>query len=104
MRHRPLLAHRLRRRRKDAGYSQRQLGDLSGIHYTTIARIETGEISDPEDQTLKALAKALGCEREELATSRTPPCDVKPSARPGSISRAMGEGMTAKRARKGAGR
>ena len=78
MRHRPLLAKRLRRRRSDAGYSQRQLSDLSGIHFTTIARIETGEVSEPESNTLDALARALGCDRSELSPAH-------------SISRAMGE-------------
>ena len=79
MKHRPLLAKRLRRRRKDAGLSQRQLGDLSGVHFTTIARIETGDVSEPEGSTLDALAKALGCDRSELSPAH-------------SISRAMGDG------------
>jgi predicted transcriptional regulator len=39
--------------------SQRELGKKAGIHYVTVARIETG-IVKPHYSTIRKLAKALG--------------------------------------------
>jgi predicted transcriptional regulator len=39
--------------------SQRELGVNSGVHYVTIARIETGVVK-PHFSTVRKLAKALG--------------------------------------------
>ncbi len=38
--------------------SQRELGEKAGIHYVTIARLETG-IVKPHFSTIRKLAKAL---------------------------------------------
>lgn len=46
--------------RKDAGMTQRQLGDACGLQNSHIARIEKGRYSVGFD-TLQAIAEALGC-------------------------------------------
>lgn len=48
--------------RKKAGYTQRQLADLTGINYANIARIEKGKYSVSMDALLK-IERALGVER-----------------------------------------
>ena len=48
----------LRRIRHSGNLSLRRLGELAGVSYVTIARIETG-IYDPRLSTLQKLAKAL---------------------------------------------
>jgi transcriptional regulator with XRE-family HTH domain len=37
----------------------RQLAQESGVHYSTIYRIESGEIKSPHSATIEALARAL---------------------------------------------
>jgi predicted transcriptional regulator len=39
--------------------SQRELGKKAGIHYVTVARLETGMVK-PHYSTIRKLAKALG--------------------------------------------
>ena len=51
--------------RKDKGFSQAQLAQVSGVHRVTIARIETGKIS-PNIRTLELLAEAMGVGVGEL--------------------------------------
>lgn len=58
----------LRRRRK---LTQAQLGAASGVHWTTIARIETGRRATPSLATVESLAVALGVSAARLiATTR----------------------------------
>jgi len=49
---------RLQEWRKRQGLSLRQLGELSGVHYVSIAKLEAGEI-DPQLSTLLKLCRAL---------------------------------------------
>jgi transcriptional regulator with XRE-family HTH domain len=67
----------LKRRRTALGLSREALGGLAGgISSSTIRRIERDEVS-PHPSTLAALAAALGCEADELAT---PPSDQRTRA------------------------
>lgn len=62
---RQVLGRRLKRLRIQAGLSQEQLAKRSGISRVTLARIELGEHS-PRMDTLRALARGLGCDVKEL--------------------------------------
>jgi transcriptional regulator with XRE-family HTH domain len=50
---------RLREWRERRGYSMRQLGNLAGVQFSTVHRIEAGRIS-PTVTMLEKLAKSLG--------------------------------------------
>lgn len=56
-------------RRRAAGYTQKQLAELTGVHANIISRLERGEqdISNCEYGTVKKLAHALECRMEDLA-------------------------------------
>lgn len=56
-------------RRRAAGYTQKQLAELTGVHTNIISRLERGEqdISNCEYGTVKKLANALECRMEDLA-------------------------------------
>jgi len=60
------LANTLRQAREETGLSVRELGRRSGISAGQISRIESGEVSKPEMQTLLALARGLGRPHEPL--------------------------------------
>jgi transcriptional regulator with XRE-family HTH domain len=49
---------RLREWRERRGHSLRQLGELSGVHFVSLARMEAGQI-DPQLSTLLKLCAAL---------------------------------------------
>jgi transcriptional regulator with XRE-family HTH domain len=53
------FSDRFRRLRKQKNYSQAELGEIVGIHYTHIGRYERG-LSKPTASTAKLLADALG--------------------------------------------
>jgi transcriptional regulator with XRE-family HTH domain len=52
------MTTRLREWRKQRGLTLRKLGDLSGVHYVTLARLEAGRF-DPQLSTILKLCKAL---------------------------------------------
>jgi len=56
---------KLRQLREDRAYSARTLGELAGIHYQTILRIEGGQ-PEAQPRTIRRLAEALGVEPREL--------------------------------------
>jgi len=56
----------LRALRTRRGLSLRKLGELSGVHYVSIVRIEAGTL-DPRLSTLRRLAEALNVTLSELA-------------------------------------
>ncbi len=56
---------RLREHRERLGLTLRRLGDLSGVHYVAVARLEAGKL-DPRLSTLIKLCKALGITLNEL--------------------------------------
>lgn len=49
---------RLREWREKRGYSLRKLGELSGVHYVSLVKLEAGRL-DPQLSTLLKLCKAL---------------------------------------------
>lgn len=59
------LGANLRRERTKLGISQPKLGQLSGIHFRTVARIEAGELNI-KPETLCRISLAIGCSVEEL--------------------------------------
>lgn len=61
------LAHQLRQRRRDAGLTQEQLAERSGLHRTYIGAIERGE-RNISLTTLEALADALNTPPPTLLT------------------------------------
>lgn len=55
----------LLQRRLAAGLTQEQLGVAAGVTAKTIASIERG-FSRPQRTTLEAIARALGCDADDL--------------------------------------
>jgi transcriptional regulator with XRE-family HTH domain len=55
--------HLLRRR---LGWTQRELGEMTGIYPNNIARIERSEIRDPGGQLVAKLARAFGTTTDYL--------------------------------------
>jgi transcriptional regulator with XRE-family HTH domain len=49
---------RLKEWRERRGLSLRKLGDLSGVHYVSLAKLEAGQL-DPQLSTLLKLCRAL---------------------------------------------
>ena len=60
------LCDRLRRLRGRRVWTLQDLAVRSGVHYTTIARIETNREYKPHATTIRKLAKALGVPAEYL--------------------------------------
>ncbi len=61
-----ILAQRLRSVRRGKDLTQQQLEKLSGVHYTTISRIESGEAKQVYAETVRELAKALDVSMDYL--------------------------------------
>ena len=55
-----ILGERIRRRRYQAGYSQRKLGELCGVPQSTISRLENGKLRGISLPKLGRLVAALG--------------------------------------------
>jgi len=51
---------KLKEVRLDAGLSQEELHQMTGISRDTISRMETGDRPNPHPRTLRKLAEALG--------------------------------------------
>jgi len=60
------LGAMLARLRKAQGLSLFELGRRTGIHRSTLMRIESGASTKPDIGTLNALARALGTDPEEF--------------------------------------
>jgi transcriptional regulator with XRE-family HTH domain len=60
------LAERLRIYRRRHAWTQGELAEKAGVGITTIARIETRDITDPRVSTVRKLADALGITPEDL--------------------------------------
>jgi transcriptional regulator with XRE-family HTH domain len=71
------FAGRLKELREGAGLTQQQLGERSGMHKLTVAKLEQG-IREPSWATVQALAGALGVTCEAFTT---PPADREPQGR-----------------------
>ena len=59
---------KLRRAKK---LSIRKLGEIAGVHFVTLARIET-EVHDPRLSTLRKLAEALNVSMGRLVGDQSP--------------------------------
>jgi transcriptional regulator with XRE-family HTH domain len=59
------FAHNLRKQRHDAGLSQEQLADLTGLHPTEISRLERAA-REPRLGTMVRLARGLDIGVEKL--------------------------------------
>lgn len=62
----PSLADTLSRLRSEAGVSLYELSQRSGINRSNLHRLENGVITDPSQETLNRIARALGVDPEEL--------------------------------------
>lgn len=60
------LGKNLLRLRKRAGMSQRALAERSGVHFTAIARLESGARQSADNSTTERLSRALGVRMREL--------------------------------------
>jgi HTH-type transcriptional regulator, competence development regulator len=80
----------LRDLRKRAGLSQRDLAQRAGIDFTYLSKIENGRVDPPGEDTMRALAMALGAEAEDLlARARKMPRDLKRLVAQGSPQKAL---------------
>src|SRR5262245_45209871 len=60
------LAAVVRWYREDAGLSIRQLAPLVGAHHSLLARIESGQVTQPSAELLQRIADVLGADPAEL--------------------------------------
>jgi DNA-binding XRE family transcriptional regulator len=67
----PMRTH-LKEWREKRGLTVRKLGELSGVHYVSIVKLETGKL-DPQLSTVLKLCKALGITLNQLVDVVTEP-------------------------------
>lgn len=67
-----MLGPRIKARRQARGWTLAELGKRSGLHYQTIARVESGETLGPSVQIVKCIAMALECSIDELVRDLRP--------------------------------
>ncbi len=67
----------LKRCRKTAGLTQKQLAKASGVSYSTLTKLEQGAISSPSITAITNVATALGCGAEDLL--ETPDFTITPN-------------------------
>ncbi len=60
------LGDAVRKAREAKGLSQRQLGKVSGLTYSAISRIESGQRAAPDAASLQKLARALDIDAEDF--------------------------------------
>lgn len=60
------LGDRLRRRRKEYGWTQRELARRAGVNVSMVNRLERHDAVNPNFETILKLAKALGCTTDYL--------------------------------------
>jgi DNA-binding XRE family transcriptional regulator len=66
------FGRRLRQLREAAGLSLVQLGELVGMNWTAVRRLELSPSANPTLATLQKLATALGCTVADLVDGRAP--------------------------------
>ncbi|MFG1673981.1 GNAT family N-acetyltransferase [Micromonospora sp. NPDC049282] len=78
------LGDLLRRLRRRADLSQRELAGKAGVPQAAVARIESGRATDPRYRTVERLVRAAG---GEISVELEPACDMQAtgSAEPGPI-------------------
>lgn len=72
------LGLRVQNARKAAGFTQQQLCQVSGLSYSTLAKIERGAIKSPSVFTIQTIAKTLQTSVDELLGGN-PPAVAKPA-------------------------
>lgn len=60
------LGRELRRRRKDAGMTQEDLAEATGLERSYVARIESGGVATLSEERATTMAKAIGINIDEL--------------------------------------
>ena len=75
-----MLGPRLRQTRRALDLTQQQLEQLSGVHYTTISRIEKGHTTQVYAETVRQLAKVLHVSTDYLLGLTDEPGPPPPSA------------------------
>jgi len=69
----PNIGNAIREAREAVGLSRAGLAEKAGrINRLTVLRIETGETPNPRADTLKAIARALGCTVDSLLREPEP--------------------------------
>lgn len=63
---------RIKQARKEMGFTQGDLSDVTGINRTTIANYETGRVEHPQDVSVIALANALNVNFDWLRDGKGP--------------------------------
>lgn len=61
-----MLGHRIKKIRKEKGYTQQKLSILSGVPQSTISEIERGKRKHPSFQNIKKLTDKLGIKIDDL--------------------------------------
>jgi transcriptional regulator with XRE-family HTH domain len=89
------LAKAIATLRRSAGLSASRLAERAGVAKGTVTRLELGEIANPQPDTLRALAEALGVPTTDLyVTADWLPKEELPSFTP--YLRSKYRGLTAK--------
>jgi FMN phosphatase YigB (HAD superfamily)/DNA-binding XRE family transcriptional regulator len=65
------LGERLQQARREAGYTQQQLCQKTGLSYSTLAKIERGAIKSPSIFTIQQIAGALNTTVDALISGQT---------------------------------
>jgi transcriptional regulator with XRE-family HTH domain len=76
------IGDRLKQLRTAKGMTQLQLSRATGLSLSIIAQLEQGDTANPRLNTVKALAKALGCSLDDLAADDDggePPAEQPPA-------------------------
>ena len=61
-----ISGHRLRKVRDKRLLSQRELAERAGLSPTTILKLESGRVDEPQPRTIRKLADALEVDPDEL--------------------------------------
>lgn len=61
-----MLAQNIKKFRKEHNLSQEQLSQKSGITYSTLSKIESGNNKNPTLETIKKIANVFGVGLDEL--------------------------------------
>lgn len=77
------LGLRLQQARKNAGFTQQELCQKSGLSYSTLAKIERGAIKAPSIFTIQQLAGVLGIGIDEILGNSSGPKSTKKKSKSG---------------------
>jgi FMN phosphatase YigB (HAD superfamily)/DNA-binding XRE family transcriptional regulator len=75
------LAAKIGDARRNAGYTQQQLCQKSGLSYSTLAKIERGAIKSPSIFTIQQIAESLGTSLDALMGIETSLASKRPKKR-----------------------